>query len=446
MAFGRTRTYLGRLLIPLLLWAMSSALPGAAGATEPTPGAIAGTVTGIGGGGLGEIEVCAYKFEPVNQVEEGCSRSQIDGTYEIGGLVPGEYDVVFWAFGDEVSRVYKGARRLADATPVLVTGGNVTSGIDEALDVQPPNLEPPSISGTVTAASTGLPVEGVKVCANREGGDVRCVETDAVGRYLIGELEPGQYRVFFYPEALGLGLVEQAWDERSSSQRPDAFVLREHSHAEGIDAALLLGSRIGGNVRLAASGAPLAQVTVCLIEQRSGARDDCLTTSASGEYVFEDVRPATYQVVFSPEARDFVDPVSAEEEAGLFRPDGYPTQWWDNEVWWEATPITIAGPGTIVRGVDGSLGPPAEKAFSSDSGPPGRDPTDLGSAAVPTLASGPGVPMKPPLACGVNRVRRKVNGKTRCVKRQRHAGHHRKPRSGSDGTRTRDLRRDRPAL
>jgi len=102
------------------------------------------------------------------------TRPQADGTYDIGGLPPGEHIVVFdddcddllwdeqyelWDMNLWIGEYYNDAQRYQDATPVVVRAGEVTSGIDaqlaprprpdlvvEQLDVMPTVLEPAGVA------------------------------------------------------------------------------------------------------------------------------------------------------------------------------------------------------------------------------------------------------------------------------------------------------------
>src|SRR6185312_15058070 len=59
-----------------------------------------------------------------------------------------------------------------------------------------------SIAGTVTGAGSDRPIAGIRVCANGHpfGPIGGCELTDADGKYEIGALEPGLYRIAFEEE------------------------------------------------------------------------------------------------------------------------------------------------------------------------------------------------------------------------------------------------------
>ena len=152
-----------------------------------------------------------------------------------------------------VWQYYAGTQDWEAATPVLVTEGSTHSGIDATL------AKGAQIKGRVTAAETGAPVEEVEVCAAQSPeGSYRCAYTDSSGNYTIVGLAGGTYRVYFYPEGSGLGLLGQAWNGHELTETGDALTVAAGGVKEGVDAALRQGGQITGTVRLAAPARPSA--------------------------------------------------------------------------------------------------------------------------------------------------------------------------------------------
>jgi hypothetical protein len=384
-------------LIPLLAVFVALALPAFGEAAEP--GSIAGTVTAkVGGAPLEGVEVCAEAV--VEGGGFGCATTDALGEYGIVGLPAGQYKVEFSARSiGYVDQYYAGKRSWGEATPVSVSAGLTTPDIDAELEVGA------SVSGTVTAAQTGLPVAGVEVCAyTLDETEFGCEETNGAGFYTIGGLGAGLYEVFFSTAEIEAELVSQYYGA--------PFTLAAGQKRTGVNAALDPGSQIGGTVRLAATGAPLAGVEVCLTEAGEPWALACLKTPASGKYRFLRLWAGPFKVVFSPEASELEDGPELE-----LAPDAYPTQWWNGQsTFAAATPVQVFAPGVSVANIDGSLGP----------GPVVAPPTPAPPSAPAATIVKP-KPKPAPLKCKRGFVKRTVKGKpARCVKRHKPKRHHRK--------------------
>jgi hypothetical protein len=395
-------------LTPLLVALLALALPAAGQAAEP--GSISGTVTAkVGGLPIAGVEVCAG-----GEAEEafGCATTDENGEYEIVSLPAGVYKVQFWGrplgYADQY---YAGKRLFGEATPVVVSAGAATSGIDAELE------RGATISGRVTAAATGLPVAGVEVCAfTLDESEFGCEATDGTGAYAIEGLASGQYEVYFYTGETEGELVSQPYEL-------GLITLTTGQVRTGVDAALKVGGQISGTVRLAATGAPLKGVEVCITEATETWPLGCLKTPASGAYRFTGLWNSSFKVVFSPEASELEE----GQELGIV-PDAFPTQWWNGQpTFAAATPIAITPPA-VVGGIDASLGPgpvvtsPPVAAAPSPAPAPSSPPTAVVVKPKP----------KPLLKCKRGFVKKTVKGKpARCVKRHKpkkhHRNHHRRP-------------------
>jgi Carboxypeptidase regulatory-like domain len=124
------------------------------------------------------IQVCV---EP--SAWSNCEWTNANGEYTISELASGEYELGFSPDGLD----YFFERK----TGIVVTAGQVTSGVDEAL------TEGGRITGRVTDATTGEPIEGAEACAREvEGDGSQCGTTNANGEYTILRLN-GAYAVEF---------------------------------------------------------------------------------------------------------------------------------------------------------------------------------------------------------------------------------------------------------
>ena len=224
-----------------------------------------------------------------------------DGSYTLEGIAPGEYRLRAGSEyeGNLPPRYWNGDWDFEDAG-VLVVADSPLSGIDVELEVGS------IITGTVTRASDGSPVQGVWVHATAyEGAYVNRVgETAADGTYVIERLVPGvRYTVTFYGfDAIdGDGLLAQHWDHVSESDWEAAtpVVIEEiGSVTTGIDASLIAGGRITGAVTREDTGLPVENVQVVAYDR--GFRSYYTYTGQDGTYELGGLEPGSYTVVFAP--------------------------------------------------------------------------------------------------------------------------------------------------
>jgi hypothetical protein len=397
---------LRRFLPALALGALFLALPGGAAGAET--GNIAGIVTAVGGAPLVEVEVCA---EAVDKSHFKCITTRTDGTYEITGLTEGSYNVGFWTTSNFVTQFWPNKLTWGTAEAIPVTAGQTAVGIDAELQGGA------TISGTVTAQATGLPVGEVEACATQEELE-RCARTGAAGTYTIDGLVPGSWNVYFYAMKAKADVVSGPYTGTAGG----AVEVGPQQALPGVNVALIPGGQIAGTVRLAGSGAPVGGVLVCATMGSSSIPLACLRTPSSGAYRFTRVWPGTFKVAFSPELKELYGPerlaeaeaLEAEEAAAGHGSDGYPTQWWSGQSSFAAaTPIAITPP-QIVTEINASLvAPPAPAATA---------PTVPVTPANPTPVARKPIPLK----CKRGFVKRKVHGKQRCVRRAKPKPRHHK--------------------
>jgi hypothetical protein len=201
-------------------------------------GVIEGTVTAAGSGEpLPEVEVCAVSpgFSPV----KSCGETDVTGDYELHSLPSGSYSVGFWGTGKSANY-----EPFSLATPVPAIVGTTTMGVDASL------VGGAQIGGTVTAAATGLPLEGIPVCLFAASGSAadRCTESDRLGSYEFQGLSGGSYQVGFSlgpavisgtgTTAEAGGFVPQYYDGVSTRAAATTISVLSAGTVEGVDAAL----------------------------------------------------------------------------------------------------------------------------------------------------------------------------------------------------------------
>ena len=124
---------------------------------------------------------------------EDCALSGAGGRYTVLKLASGAYTVRFSA-ADFVVQYYHEAGTTEEAEPVAVTAGSTTSAINASLE------QGAAITGRVTSAKTGDPLDEIRVCAVAEsvGASELCARSGPSGEYSITGLAPGEYSVSFY--------------------------------------------------------------------------------------------------------------------------------------------------------------------------------------------------------------------------------------------------------
>jgi hypothetical protein len=198
----------------------------------------AGTSTPIEG-----IEACAFTNTEESTEEPftapPCAKSDAGGAYTIAGLSPGGYFVAFappfMSSLNFVPEYYDGKLSPSEADQVTVQAGADSSGVDAKLE---PGAE---ISGHVTEAGTGAPLEGILVCAlGPTGGSslaelASCARTAAGGAYTVNGLGTGNYTVVFFG---GLSFASQVYNDRQAFTEADPVTVSARGLTSGIDAAL----------------------------------------------------------------------------------------------------------------------------------------------------------------------------------------------------------------
>ena len=190
----------------------TSAAAPALGAT----GSVSGTVTATASHApIAGIEVCAITTASLEEEEEegegaelgseqlGCVKTGAGGEYTVSGLAGGTFLVVWGNPSggslNYITQFYEDKSSAGEATHVTVTAGATTAGIDAEL------REGAELSGTVTSASTGAPIEGALVCAGAPPREPNCTFSGAGGAYQVVGLEGGMLVLGAYAREYAVG-------------------------------------------------------------------------------------------------------------------------------------------------------------------------------------------------------------------------------------------------
>ncbi len=254
--------------------------------TADRGGVIAGTVTDPQlGAPVPNISVNAFDSTGA-QVAYGYTDAA--GRYSIGGLATGNYRLLFSSYGGQVGYVnqyYHGATTLSAATPVAVTNGQTTSGIDAQM------ARGSEIDGHVTVAGSGAPAAGASVLAYDSSGQfVTATSTQADGSYAL-TVSPGTYKVSFQ----ATGLQSQYYNNKSSLASADPVTVTSGQHTTGIDAALIGGGTITGTITDASTHLPVAGVSVSAYAP-GDQYGTGTTTDANGRYTISGLHAGSFYV------------------------------------------------------------------------------------------------------------------------------------------------------
>jgi hypothetical protein len=274
----------------------------------PQGGTIEGYVTdATSGQPLGGVKTCAVDTD--DGESQVCVHTNGSGRYRVTVAEAGHFVVEFAVppHSSYIAHTFYGEKYSeAEASVLTIGAGSTTTGIDVQLH------EGGRITGTVTDALTGLPVEAVEACA--QGARAECVLTNAHGEYTLGQLASNSYIVEFgFGYGGGMGETYVAPEYYKDLVFPVFSILSEAtpvsvsegSTTTGIDAEMHHWGELTGRVTSATTHAPIEGVTVEAYEGDS----DGAVTNANGEYTITHLgnRSDEYKVSFSPLFGDGLD-------------------------------------------------------------------------------------------------------------------------------------------
>jgi hypothetical protein len=214
-----------------------------------------------------------------------------DGTYRLR-LPPGTYRLYAWAYG-YAQDFYDGLGPIGEnATPVIVTSGAQTPGIDFRLDFAG------TISGTVVNTE-GDPLENMNVGA--EGAWIGAC-TDANGQYILYGVPVDTPLVVYSGGDNWCGggselYLQEWWQDAYTYETatPITLTLAERDQS-GFDFTLVEGGRISGFVRETGSGIPIAGAWISVEEVTNGWWLGGAETGADGSYTVVRIPPLDVRV------------------------------------------------------------------------------------------------------------------------------------------------------
>ena len=287
------------------------------------------------------------------------------GEYLIGGLPTGGYTVSFGRGETNYLDQYFDAEPFSWlAMPVGVTVPSVTGNVNAALDVGG------EITGIVTAADGGAPIDHLHVCAEGKEVGSSCAWTSSNGRYTIEGLPSGSYLVTFAPTYAWRQetpvYLQQYYGGQPTQESSAHVAVLAGAVTTGVDASMQRGGQVAGRVSAASGSAGIANVEVCARSkgERAFELTRCALTDEAGKYTVTGIVSGSYTIEFGRPA------------AGPSRPQpgnyGLPQYYDEKRQEGEGDPITVTAPETT-PGIDASLqagGQVAGRVTAASSGEP----------------------------------------------------------------------------
>ena len=206
-----------------------------------------------------------------------------------------------------------------------------------------------AIEGTVTDAKTAEPIKGVRACAwapeaeeSEEEEPAACdFSTSSDGSYLIAGLDPGEYKVEFWPKRLPYEF--QFYEGTQSWSKAKPVVVESGETTSGIDAELEPLAAIEGTVTRSSDGEPVEEVEVCAWPVSEEGFGECTGTASDGSYLIAGLEAGEYEVEFWPG-------YTGQNLAYQF--------YKDKDRWYEADGVAVEA-GETTSGIDAELHPGA---------------------------------------------------------------------------------------
>jgi len=324
---------------------------------------LSGSVTQVGGGGLGGICIDVFPSDAGDFTIDNnpTTTTAASGAWS-ANVGAGSYKISFSdCLGSNpgvTTQWYSAKSSAADASIVTVTNDQTRAGLNAVLAVAG------SISGSVTEAATGnAALADICVIAyDSANAEIARAQTNADGDYTIPGLAPMTYRVKFSdalsgdgpsgssgtcptPETGSATHLDEWYNDKDSFATATGVSVASGQAVTGITAALLRaadGHTISGTVS-GSGGSGVNQVCVRLYDG-AGAFLKGTRTSTLGAYSLGPVINGSYRVRVSDLAEDCV------LQTG--QPNRYATRWYDNDdLFANASPIVVNGANVTDRNV-----------------------------------------------------------------------------------------------
>ena len=260
-------------------------------ATLAAASSVTGTVTDRAGQPVAGLSVAAWQEDVYGWRYVSDASTDATGNYRIDGLRRGIARIQFFGSDSLLAEWYDDKASLDAADDVRIPEASEVGGVNAVLAATS------SVSGAVTTPSGG-PATGVRVQAWQDDGGrwvhVRDVSADALGRYQVGGLRPGNVRLHF----IGPDIVGEWWQDKTSLSTADDVPLPEETEVTGVDAVVEADGRLSGHVT-DADGDPLrAEVILYRWNGMWMQYVRWANTDWNGSYSFRGLPPGSYAIDF----------------------------------------------------------------------------------------------------------------------------------------------------
>jgi protocatechuate 3,4-dioxygenase beta subunit len=211
-----------------------------------------GTLTSLSGSPVAGAWIWAFTDQRLYSV---LGRTDAQGRFRLG-VEAGVYALqASEGSGDYLPTYFPGARFLEDADWVTVPQNQVVSGVDFSL------LWAGKIAGQLVADADGTPLAGLHVEAFDWYGHWRqTAVTSADGTFLVGGMDPGNYRLWAWDPSSRL--ADEWYQDKSSYAEADPIATVAGQVTQGILMRMNRSGSLSGYVLDSLSGQPVAGVSL----------------------------------------------------------------------------------------------------------------------------------------------------------------------------------------
>jgi protocatechuate 3,4-dioxygenase beta subunit len=275
-------------------------------------GSISGKVTDSSGNPIASLSVYISNRDGSYQ---NYHSTDADGKYSATGLPDGVYRLHFRSY-DFIEEFYNNKSSWETATTVEIRAAEAKTGIDAQL------APGGKISGKVSDAETGDPIEGVFVeVLDSSGGRISSAFSQADGTYSSdSNLPSGNYRVRFNPDNRNgsCGYVVAYNHNAASEEEAPVLSVTAPNTLANLNVSLKRGAFVTGSVKDAVSNESLSQGALRIYDQ-AGEVVDFARISELGTFINPiGLASGSYYIQYAGDQQGYVDtfyPNAASREA-----------------------------------------------------------------------------------------------------------------------------------
>ena len=256
-----------------------------------------GTLEGIVTGGEAPLSSVVVRLYNADGKSIDTDITDESGAYRIVPLPPGDYRVLFvpssvGESGQFLPEYYEDQSMLARATPVTIVA-------DETVTTNAELSRGGTIEGTVTGEGNPLDQVSVRLYDSQDN-IVDSDLTDETGSYTLQPLPPGNYKLLFEPSALNAAIdfLPEYYDNQPTRDAATNIAILG-SETVPVNAELILGGQIQGQVTTEDEATPLADIKVTLYDEASSYLKQT-STDATGFYTITGLPTGGYHLRYDP--------------------------------------------------------------------------------------------------------------------------------------------------